>query len=264
VAKLSAYFDASGHPDMPAGAMFMSGFVSTDEKWLKFERAWLRLLEENEIDSPFHMTDFAGGWKQFAGWKGHTARQNAFLAEAVHIINKFTIKDFSQGIVVEDFRRVHLEYLVPDGWGDGVLATPIAYCGVGAFMKLRDWAIRRSRRNNFRLDGPPELVYDRNDQDRGTFDETMWKVFKLRPIRRDARSAVALQATDILAWEHARQFHPRSQQHGVARSMLMHMAEKFPGSNEWVVARWPRLREYCEEKGFVRRETPRVSASRQH
>lgn len=64
-----AYFDASGHPDDRGGTMFVSGFVASEAKWLKFEGRWLDLLRRYGVESPFHMKDFTAGVKQYAAWK---------------------------------------------------------------------------------------------------------------------------------------------------------------------------------------------------
>lgn len=68
MATFAAYFDASGHPDSGT-ALFVSGFVSSEKKWLLFEQEWAALLAGYRITPPFHMKEFAPGAGQYAAWK---------------------------------------------------------------------------------------------------------------------------------------------------------------------------------------------------
>src|SRR5438552_11374712 len=73
--EYAAYFDASGHPD-GTPVLFVSGFVSTKRKWLRFERRWTDFLKRNGIVGPFHMTDFINGFGQYSSWRGDAQRQD--------------------------------------------------------------------------------------------------------------------------------------------------------------------------------------------
>ena len=106
----TAYFDASGHPDAKVGAFLSSGFVSTDEKWLRFEEGWLALLDEYGISNPFHMAEFASGVGQYRSWAHDTAHRSEFYAKATRLLKRWTNKGFSQGIYLPDFDRMHREY----------------------------------------------------------------------------------------------------------------------------------------------------------
>src|SRR6266852_3977900 len=77
-----AYFDASGHPD-DSESLFVSGFVSTGEKWLKFEQEWNSLLSGYGIVAPFHMKEFAPGVGQYASWKDDKHRRAELLEKAI-------------------------------------------------------------------------------------------------------------------------------------------------------------------------------------
>ena len=95
----SAYFDASGHPDQ-GGSLFVSGYVSTEEKWIEFEAQWGALLRKYGITAPFHMKDFAPGVKQYASLKKHPAERDRFLQEAIRIIKRHVHKSISTGVSV--------------------------------------------------------------------------------------------------------------------------------------------------------------------
>jgi hypothetical protein len=250
---LTAYFDASGHPAMKDGAMFVSGFISSAEKWLKFDAGWKALLDEYGIENPFHMTDFANRAQQYASWGDDKAKRIAFCTEAVALMKRHTFKDFSQGIVLADYRRIRSEYLIPKGHAVGMWDAPYVYCGVGAFVQVVKWVRRRAAKKNILLEGPVELIYDRNEQDRGLFAAAMKKSFKVTPIERSAANATPIQAADMIAWEHARRFTQKAQKQRIERASLLHMSDQLPGSGEWVVSTYQGMREYCEDQGFQKR-----------
>jgi len=240
------------------GAMFVSGFVSPSANWVKFEKEWVALLHEYGIANPFHMTDFANGAKQFAAWKDDKEKRTEFYSRAIKLINKRTHKDFSQGVLVDDFWRMHREYEIPSDFAGGVLSSPYAYCAVGAFVKVVEW-VRRYVKKDGRLSktlssAPIEFVYDRGDHDRGEFATIMRREFKINPIRRSTKDAVPIQAADVLAWEHAKWQKEQLASSGrPTRESLIEMARVFPGSGEWVFGKWEGFGKYCEGKGFPKK-----------
>src|SRR2546429_1238415 len=67
----SAYFDASGHPSR-GKVLTVAGFVSTVEKWARFDLQWNTILGSENI-KVFRMTDFVSSQGEFAtGWRGQT------------------------------------------------------------------------------------------------------------------------------------------------------------------------------------------------
>jgi hypothetical protein len=53
----SVYLDDAGHPvDKPY--LVLGGFISTESRWIDFERPWKEILASRKIPFPFHATDF--------------------------------------------------------------------------------------------------------------------------------------------------------------------------------------------------------------
>lgn len=234
MAMFTAYFDASGHPNDPkGGTMFVSGFVASATGWLKFEREWLALLDEYGIANPFHMTEFIACSGQFATWKGNESRQSEFYGRALKAIQRRTNKAFSQGIILNDFRRLVDSYEIPEAYASAsVLSAPIAYCGVGVLVQLARWAARAKQRG---LQGPVEVVFDRGDKHRGLLAAAVRELFNIELAFKDKSEAVPIQAADILAWEHARMCGAVMDKDvkKLRMSSWPDVQRLFPGSDEW-------------------------------
>ena len=92
----TAYFDASGSP-AGTSVLFVSGFVASTDKWLRFEAEWAALLDEFNIKGSFHMREFAPGVGQYASWKNDLDKRIEFLGSAIRMIKRRTNKSFSSG-----------------------------------------------------------------------------------------------------------------------------------------------------------------------
>ena len=258
MAMFTAYFDASGHPD-DSTAFFVSGFVSSVRDWVKFEKEWLALLDDYNIPNPFHLTDFISGRKPYDTWFLNKSRRAEFYDRAIRIIRRRTNKDFSQGIVVADLERLHAEFEIPvnDAVGN-TLASPLTYCGVGAWVQVQAWE-QRAKGRGLRIDGPIELIFDRGDKHRGQFARIMRDVFDIEPILKDKKDFLPIQAADILAWEHRRAADDSIAGNRRPRDEFSEVARQFPGAAEWVFSRWDKLSSYCDEKQFPKKKpTPRT------
>jgi len=65
VAVFTAYFDASGSDS--SRVMTVAGFVSSAQKWGRFEKDWKSFLPPTV--SMFHMTDFVTAKEGWESWK---------------------------------------------------------------------------------------------------------------------------------------------------------------------------------------------------
>lgn len=141
----NAYFDASGSSKdkLSSSSLFVSGFVSTETMWGKFETRWLTLLDRYGITPPFHMTDFEDGKGQYEHWKNDEQCREEFLIEAIRLINKHTHKPISVGVVTDDLTRAYKTFIVPP---ERELAA-FAYCGRQAFFEITKWTNNRVKRN---------------------------------------------------------------------------------------------------------------------
>ncbi|MET0399740.1 MAG: hypothetical protein ABW277_23330 [Longimicrobiaceae bacterium] len=252
LAFFTAYFDASGHPaDSNLGAsLFFSGFVSTAEKWLRFEKAWLALLADNGIEPPFHMADFEAGEGQYARWRGDFAGRQVFLHKAAAVIRRHTRKPFSHGIVIADLQRMYDTYEFPEN--ERREAFP--WCGVLVLGKVLAWARKGVRQGNMRGDDTIEFVFEDGDKHRGQFMDLAEETYKILPIPRKKNQHLQFDACDLLAWEHRRflgQLVRRDTKHP-PRSSLVEIMRLFPGG-AFTFQHWGLLDAACKARGLKQR-----------
>ena len=260
MARFAAYFDASGHPDTPK-PMFVCGLISSAEKWLKFQEKWLTLLEGYEIESPFHMTDFMAGEKQFKAWADDKRARDEFQLRALKLINRYTLKDVAIGIDVADFDRVHREYVVPPDSPVEQLSKPFPYCAMGAFVETLHWANNyvakhHKKRPTLAKGFELEYVFDRDDKHRGQFKTVLRRVFRQEPIFRSTREAVPLQAADMIAWYLANAAKEMTAPNHVIRGprdALIEAARALPGAQEWRYADWGHFEAHCDKHGYAKK-----------
>jgi hypothetical protein len=257
MAMFTAYFDASGHPDMP-NPMWVCGLVSTVDKWLKFEEKWKSLLAYFDIENPFHMTDFMAGEKQYKSWAHDKTTRDEFQLKAIKLINKYTLKDVALGTNVPDFYRFHREYVIPPNSPGELLSKPFAYCAMGAFLEVQAWAFNYATKKQKRPEQifrETEYVYDRKDKHRGQFATALRKTFGRDPIPRSKVEAVPLQAADMLAWRLANAAKEMVAPYETARGphdALLEAIRTLPGSSEWRYADWTDFEAHAKKFGFAR------------
>ncbi len=247
----TAYFDASGHPDQSAGALFVSGAISTVEKWTEFEAGWRALL--NRYGVPFlHMKDFKMGIAPFERFKGNRLLQHQLEHEALTLIQASVLRTFGQGIVIPDFRRMHQEFVIPSTHYFGnTNKHPFSHCGLGVVLDCRQWIRRYCKKKE--IVGQVEYVFDRGDKHRGEFAKAMRLYFDDEPIFRSSGECPPLQAADMIAWYHRRSV-SSLKDGGLSRlgSPLRQLILATAGADRWNFAEWSKLRHYCKEQGFER------------
>src|SRR6266705_640883 len=95
----AGFFDASGKKRDPV--LYVSGFISTEEKWLRFEKQWKALLRQFGIKGMFHTSDYVrGAGEDYRQFLNDDVRRIAFETKAVTIIKHNTLKPFSYGIMI--------------------------------------------------------------------------------------------------------------------------------------------------------------------
>lgn len=250
MAKFTANFDASGDAGdtSPGASFFVSGFVSTVDKWMAFEKEWLSLLCEFGIKSPFHMTDFETCAKQYASWKGDRPRRNEFLLRAVDIMHKRTNKPFSHGVILADLRRMFAEFDIPDI----VPSAPYAFCGLQVVGYTLQWAANRFRAKTMTAADEMEIVFEHGDLDKGKFMNAARRRYGKIPIFK-TKAWVPFQICDLLGWEHRRRV-VEFAKHGAARSRASYaeLERRLP-DGAMRFDSWQSLERFCISKGFARR-----------
>lgn len=191
MAFFTAFFDASGHSDDPVNkVMTVAGFVSTIDKWIKFESEWNAILKAEGI-AIFHMTDFVSSQGEFSvGWKGATDRRRVFIERLSACLSANVIKSFRSTLVIADFNKVNRQYKIEERLG-----RPYAFCAMMCAYTLRQWADREPA-------SKPLLYYfEDGDADKGNFDAWHERTYGERPRFQNKRQAVMFQAADFAGWK---------------------------------------------------------------
>jgi hypothetical protein len=189
------YFDASGKPNDPL-VLYVSGFMSTEKKWLKFEKQWWALLNAYGITGPFHTAQYvACNGPDYAQFKKNDPLRDAFEKQAIAIVKQHTLKPFSHGLVLSDYWDMVARYTLPFGF-----ERPYSFCAMQGFYATVKWL----RKKKLRIGELVHLVYEDGDDDRDLFSDAMYREVGVRPNFLPKNQCVPFQAADILAWRHAR------------------------------------------------------------
>jgi hypothetical protein len=241
----NAYFDASGHPD-DTYAMYVSGFVASEAKWMEWETAWLALLAEFGIVPPFHTTEFEGRKSQYAMWSA--VRREEFRRRAIRTFTPPRInKAISYGVVLADLRRLFHEFVMPDECPP----EPYAWCGQQVVALVVQWALHR--RSAGTLGGRDELafVFEHGDKHRGKLEQVLERS-NILPIFRRKKEIVAFQACDFLAWQHRNWLTKRAGGR-LNASPALHEMVRCLAKDSLVLHTWTSLSQEAERQGIPKR-----------
>ena len=180
----SAYVDDGGHPaDRPA--VIASGFLATEENWLRFEPKWRDVVKRCHLkDDVFHMADFE---QKFAG----KPEKWDILNELITIIRDHAEATLIAMVDMTDYKSVNREYPLEE-----CIGKPFAIAARCVARNINLW-----KKNFFHANRDKLLVFvEDGTLHRGDMEE----VFK-----RDAlpiptpvpKSTPAVQPADMLSWE---------------------------------------------------------------
>lgn len=198
---LEAYFDASGHEDDPnCRVVTVAGFISTYDKWRKFERDWAQALAAESV-TLFHMKEFAHSTGEFRNWRGDEERRRRFLGTLIRILQRRTLKAVAATLLLDHYRALDRELQMREYVG-----TPYEVAAQFAAMYVRGWGKRHRPK-----DAIINVFEKGDDQQAGlqrSFSLYFSGAFDEPPVYVDKRSEVGLplQAADLIAYEHAKAF----------------------------------------------------------
>jgi hypothetical protein len=116
----TAYFDESGVHHTSSAAV-VAGSLSTDDRWVDFEREWQNLLATEVVKTLHraHLENFRGEFRRDAGWD--EKRRARLLCIAHDIIKRHTIFGVGRAVVRADFEKampsaVRTVFGGPYGW----------------------------------------------------------------------------------------------------------------------------------------------------
>ena len=198
----TAYFDAAGHPkkmdpanlhqrDPKYTVMTVAGFVSTVNKWTRFDTEWNAILKSEGIKI-FHMTDFVSSEGEFrTGWRGETDKRRVFINHLAACLKKNVNKSFRVTLLLNDYDEVNQIFKIEE-----VLGLSYSVCARSCLDMLYRWAQRKKAENK------TLCYFEKGDLDWGNLDA---KAAELNiPIKPEVLSkdrAVAFQAADFAGWK---------------------------------------------------------------
>lgn len=185
----SAYFDASGKQDAHS-AITVAGAVAPVKKWIRFEHAWKKVLDDAHV-GVFHATDFAASLGEYKGWKGDKERRSLFLRRLCKIIKDNTNKFFLVTVEIDAWNSVNREYLLSE-----VFQSPFALAGISVIGLARIWA------RNKKLQYPIKFIFEDGDEDKDWSGlKGLCGRWKIVPVRLPKPDAIPCQVGDLLAWK---------------------------------------------------------------
>ncbi len=224
---LTAYFDESFN-DPPNGVMTVGGFISSEKRWLWFEREWKKLLVKWKIGY-FRMAEFAQCKDQFAGWENRQDDRLAFLKEAIEIIGKTARQSFAASLPLKDWDFCNEGFMLKE---QGFLPYPL--CGFSVVNHVFWWC--EQQLPPYPKDQVPFIFEKGDGLHQGELRKVVDRYFDIeihfeRKIPKDIfkQPLGALQAADFVSW-HCR---------NVVRKYEMRELKRFRGDFENLFARVP-------------------------
>jgi len=198
VTTFAAYYDASGSQS-DDGLLVVAGLVSTENKWIRFEREWDAVLSRFGVPY-FHMKEFAPSTGPFAKWKNSTAHEErrGFLAALVKTIKHGIHKSFVTALMLDDFAQVNRQFKLREWYGGAY-----SCCASSCLAKIERWKAKDHRQDRILH------IFEKGDCGQGQF----LKFSRLAGISPCSKEKIdpatkrwfgPFQACDLLAWEYRR------------------------------------------------------------
>ena len=228
--------------------LVVSGFVSDQRKWARYDEQLSEHLVAYEIVGGFHMTEFEAGSGQYGPWRKDTQRRDAFLLRFTEIVRRNTNKGFSAAVVIPDLRRLFMIYEAP-------VENPYPWCAQQALMMMSIWSGRRAKARTAKGSDQLRVVFERGDKHAGELmaiaKEDFGLTIEFLPKR---NGPLAFQACDWLAWEHRKALSNHvKRDYSQFRESLAQLRERFH-SDQFRYSDWNTLVKVAEKFGYPKRE----------
>ena len=216
------YFDASGRKEV----IVVSGYVSTIDRWLKFEKQWNHLLAHFKVKY-FHMKEFAHSTGQFTSWKNKSGKRADFLKSLIQIVRNNALCSIAVALNLETYRVFNKHYKLRECGG-----IPYALCAGTCVEKAFRW-IRKKKKT-----GPIVFVFEDGDVGKGALLKYMETRNYPPPVFRHKQPenpldlpVTPLQAADLVAWEHQKLYIESSKEDG--RDVRLSLLELTKMPHDW-------------------------------
>ena len=191
------YFDTAGTESSADGTILVTaGVVAERDKWTRFDRRWLRILEAEGVGG-LHMREFAHSTGQYKTWKGDEPRRGAFLQTLVSEIKRGINIGFVSGLVLPDYRTLDKHYRLTETVGG-----PYSFAQVGTIARAFDWLRQRKHPG----DGVGFFV-EKGDAGQGALVSFMQREWDTVPlitprVNDHGEEVTPFQVADFIAYEH--------------------------------------------------------------
>jgi Protein of unknown function (DUF3800) len=186
MAKYSAYFDESGHPD-DKQFLVVAGCIATVDQWLHFEREWKEVLRPFNTDL-FHMAVFQRRAPPFDSLNDQAAKD--LLMRLVGIICRRIEKSFTQVIPLTEYRVINKKYIFAECYGHPYPAIARSCMG-----RVAEWTQRQSV-----ADEEVRYFFENGAKHKGQLEWIAERDHLPIPIFLEKNQAIPLQAADLIAW----------------------------------------------------------------
>jgi len=192
----SAHFDeAETHADKVHRIMTVSGFVSSVDKWKRFERDWPAILDKHGLPEGtlFHMKEFARNNGVYKIFKDNSSKKAALISDLLKCAHVNTRKSFSVSVVLRDYEAVDAKYEFHELHG-----YPYPFCGIVCVDAMMKWKIKN------KIDGPVETFFESGATHWGQLETLVQKSHGFTPIKKLKQEMVQFQCADLIAWKNRR------------------------------------------------------------
>jgi len=187
--RFEVYFDASGTPD-DCDAVVVAGFIAKSEQWIEFERNWQEALSHYGV-SRLHMREYAHSIGEFSSWRDDRTKRARFLERLVNIIRTRTLHSFATAVMMDAYREIDKRYCLSESH------RPFALAGIACIEKVRRWSEQGGiSQENI------SYIFEDGDEDKNKLTVATQQQFRFAPRYVQKDVSYALQAADLLAYEH--------------------------------------------------------------
>lgn len=178
--RKSVYLDDAGHP-IGRHFLVLGGFISTETRWIAFERSWKQVLVNRKIPFPFHATDF---FRE----RAKDPKLKHIVSDLICTISNHVEAGFSVGLDVEAYKVVNREKRLEEFCG-----APIAMISRSLRQQIDQW------RAKICDNSPLDYFIENGSYQRGDMEDCWKYLDKLRPPIPVAKEHPAAQAADLYA-----------------------------------------------------------------
>lgn len=203
MALFSAYLDASGN-SVNQPFVIVTGYIANWVQWKLFESQWRSIHEEFNVDLPFHMSDFFEAHLHPLSYALQKKCRRDYIqiakspSKGSEFLKKLTIAQMGMvncGVSCIIDMDVYNE--VSDVLQIREIIPPYALGARACVSAIRKWE------QDFNIETPVELIFEKGDLGQGEFTELMVDEGNDPPIYKKKDDFAGLQAADHYAWEQA-------------------------------------------------------------